>query len=281
MGKELAGKVAIITGGASGLGRASVERFIENGARVVIADVDCGRGEELALQLGAHARFKQTDVSDEDQVQALVDYTVSEFGSLDIMFNNAGVSQAMHSRFVDDDLKDFRKVINVNLLGIIVGSQRAARFMKDHGGGVIINTASVGGTEAGFGIVLYRASKAAVIHFTRCVAIDFAEYGIRVNCISPGNIKTEISAFPAPGMSQDVIQRINEAMVPVRQAGQPLKREGRPIDIANAALFLASDQSAQITGHELVVDGGITAGDPVNHFEAAMAVRARIIEEMS
>jgi len=281
VGQQLSGKVAIITGGASGLGLASVERFIQEGARVVIADVDPELGRETASRLGAPVRFFQTDVSDADQVQALVDFAVSEFGGLDIMFNNAGVSQATYGRFVDDDLKDFQRVINVNLLGVMIGCQRAALYMKDHGGGVIINTASIGGTGAGFGIISYRASKAAVIHFTKCVAIDFAGYGIRVNCISPGNIATGISAFPAPGMTQEMIDRINEAMRPLRQASQPLKRVGRPVDIANAALFLASDHSAQITGHELIVDGGTSAGDPINHFEAAMAVRARVLEEFS
>jgi len=281
VGQELSGKVAIVTGSAKGLGRASVEHFIKEGAKVVIADVDSERGEELAVKLGASARFKRTDVSNEDQVQALVDFTVSEFGGLDIMFNNAGVSQAMHSRFVDDNLQDFRKVININLLGIMIGSQRAARYMKDHGGGVIINNASMGGNLAGFGIISYRASKAAVIHFTKCIAIDFAEYSIRVNSISPAHIQTEISSFPTPGMTQEQVERVNKAMLPIRLAGQPLKRQGQPADIANAALFLASDQSAQITGLDLVVDGGVTAGDPVNHFEAAMVARAKALEEIS
>lgn len=268
----LSGKVAIVTGGASGLGRASVERFAEEGARVVIADVDSRRGEELAALLGNSVRFRRTDVSDADQVQALIDFAVSEFGGLDIIFNNAGVSQAVFPRFVDDDLKDFQRVMNVNLLGIMLGSQRAARYMKDNGGGVIINNASIGGRQAGFGIISYRAAKAAVIHFTKSIAIDFAEYGIRVNCISPAHIETEISAFRGPDMTDEQVQRINDALRPLRQAGQPLKRSGKPKDIANAALFLASDQAAQITGMDLVVDGGATAGDPVNHFDAVATV---------
>jgi len=281
MGNALSGKVAIITGGASGLGRASVERFVEEGARVVIADVDSEGGEQLVAQLGNPVRFKRTDVSDPDQVQALVDYTVSEFSGLDIMFNNAGISGSMYSRFVDDDLGEFQKIININLLGVMLGSQRAGRYMKDHGGGSIINTASISGTNAGFGIMSYRASKAAVIHFTKSIAIDFAGYGIRVNCISPGHIETAISAFPAPGMTPEQIRRINDALLPIKQAGQPLKRQGKPADIASAALFLASDQSAQVTGLEMIVDGGTTAGDPVNHFEAAVAARNRVLAEIS
>ena len=280
MSKQLAGKTAIITGGASGLGRATVERFIEEGAQVVVADVDKERGEELAEKLGNSARFKSTDVSDAEQIQELVDFAVSEFDGLDIMFNNAGVSQAMCSRFIDDDLKDFRKVVDVNLFGVMAGCQRAARYMKDHGGGSIINNASVAGHLAGFGMMSYRSIKAAVLHFTKCIAMDFAEYGIRVNSISPGNIQTEMSAFPVPGMSPEQIEKIKEAVTPVRMAGQPLKRHGKPQDIANAALFLASDMSAQITGLEITVDGGATAGDPVNHFEAFMAARAKVMEEI-
>lgn len=280
MGQLLSGKVAIVTGGAAGLGRASVERFVEEGARVVIADVDVERGEQLAAQLGSATRFLRTDVSDAGQVQALVDFAVAEFGALDIMFNNAGVSQAVFPSFIDDDLKDFHKVIDINLLGVMLGSQRAARYMKDHGGGVIINTASVGGTRAGFGIATYRAAKAAVNHFTKCMAIDFAQYGIRVNSISPGNIETEMSAFPIPGMTPEQIGRIAEAIQPLRMAAQPYKRKGQQLDIANAALYLASEMSAQVTGIELVVDGGATAGDPINHFIAVGMARNKVMAEI-
>lgn len=274
----LSGKVAIVTGGACGLGRATVERFVAEGASVVIADIDAPRGEELAARLGSRARFLHADVSDADQVQAVVDCAVSAFGGLDIMFNNAGISEAVVPRFVDDNLADFHKVVNVNLLGVMLGSQRAARYMKDHGGGVIINNASIGGRQAGFGVMSYRATKAAVIHFTRCIAIDFAEYGIRVNCISPAHIETGISAaFRGPGMTQEQVERIDEALRPLRRAGQPLKRTGMPEDVANAALYLASELSAQTTGMELVVDGGVTAGDPVNHFNAVFEVLRQML----
>ncbi|MDP3908698.1 SDR family NAD(P)-dependent oxidoreductase [Novosphingobium sp.] len=281
MEQLLAGKVAIVTGGANGLGKAAVERFAAEGARVVIADMDCERGEALAAQLGGAARFLATNVAEADQVQALIDFAVSEFDGLDVMFNNAGVSQAIFPRFVDDDLSDFQKVINVNLLGVMLGTQRAARHMKDHGGGSIINAASIGGSQAGCGILTYRASKAAVIHFTKCTAIDLAEYGIRVNCISPGNIETEMSAFPGKGMSDEMIRKIHEVVRPLRLAAQPLKRWGKPLDIANAALYLASDMSAQITGQELVVDGGASTGDPINRFIEVAQARARIIQEIS
>jgi NAD(P)-dependent dehydrogenase (short-subunit alcohol dehydrogenase family) len=136
------------------------------------------------------ARFKRTDVSNAEDVQALVDFAVAEFGGLHIMFNNAGIGGINANRFIDDELQDFQRVININLLGVMLGSQRAARYMAKHGGGSIINTTSISALKAGFGVMTYRASKAAVVHFTKCIAIDFAEYGVRVNCIAPGNIPT-------------------------------------------------------------------------------------------
>lgn len=149
MGQELAGKVAIITGGSSGIGRATVEVFAAAGARVVIADVNDGAGEELARQIGADAFYRHTDVSKADHVQALVDATVAKFGALDIMFNNAGISGGRHPFFLDDDLENFQNVIGVNLYGVMIGSQRAGRYMAKHGGGVILNNASIAGLMAG------------------------------------------------------------------------------------------------------------------------------------
>ncbi|MGE3691898.1 MAG: SDR family NAD(P)-dependent oxidoreductase [Novosphingobium sp.] len=277
----LTGKVAVVTGGANGLGKASAERFAAEGARVVIADLDAEQGEAVAAQVGEAARFRQTDVSKADQVQALVDFAVGEFGGLHVMFNNAGISQAVHPHFIDDDLADFDKVMAVNLLGVMLGTQRAARHMMDHGGGSIINAASIGGSQAGCGIIAYRASKAAVIHFTKCMAIDLAQYGIRVNCISPGNIQTDMSAFPGRGMPDELVAQLKQAMPPLRMAAQPLKRQGTPEDVANAALYLASDMSAQMSGQELVVDGGASAGDPVNRFVELAEARARIIADFS
>ena len=277
----LAGKVAVVTGGANGLGRAAAERFVAEGASVVIADMDGESGAALAAQLGDAALFLRTDVSQADQVQALVDCAVRRFGGLHIMFNNAGVSQKVVPHFVDDDLGDFEKVMAVNLLGVMLGTQRAARHMMHNGGGSIINMASIGGSQACCGIISYRASKAAVIHFTKCMAIDFAQHGIRVNCISPGNIQTQMSAFPGQGMSEGLVRKLQEAMQSLRAIAQPLKRKGSPQDIASTALYLASDLSAQMTGQELCVDGGATAGDPINRFVELAEVRAKIMADMT
>jgi NAD(P)-dependent dehydrogenase (short-subunit alcohol dehydrogenase family) len=239
---ELAGKVAIVTGGASGIGRGIAERFVAEGARVVIADVEKDSGEALAATLGPDALFQRTDVSDPEQVGALVATAVEKFAGLHVMVNNAGVSGTMHRRFLDDDLDDFHRVMAVNVLGVMVGTRDAARHMATRGGGSIINLTSMGGIQAGGGVMIYRASKAAVIQFTKSAAIELAYCEIRVNAIAPGNIRYEAA--------------IRETM----RADRPLKREGTPGDIAEAALYFASDRSRYVTGTVLPVDGGAVAG---------------------
>jgi NAD(P)-dependent dehydrogenase (short-subunit alcohol dehydrogenase family) len=258
MSQELAGKIAIVTGGAGGLGRGIVELFVEEGARVVIADLDSRRGEELAARLGASVAFKRTDVGDADEVQQLIDFTVARFGGLQVMCNNAGISSPGR-RFLDDELNDFEGLMRVNVFGVMVGCQRAARHMTNHGGGSIINTTSIGGINAGGGLMTYRAGKAAVVHLTKCIAIDLAEHGIRVNCVAPAHIPTNINAH----YDQDRIVKLM----------QPLQRVGSPTDVANAALYLASDRSVQVTGIVLPVDGGTTAGRPMVNPKDVVAQR--------
>lgn len=247
MADELAGKVAIVTGGANGLGRAIAERFVEEGARVVVADVDVERGTEVATTLGDAAAFRSTDVSVADEVQQLVDFAVARFGNLHVMVNNAGISGGM-SRFLDDDLADFRRVMDVNVLGVMIGSQRAARHMARNGGGSIVNLSSIAALKPGAAVMTYRASKAAVIQFSRSIAIDLAEHAIRVNCIAPGHIRTAMTSYD---------------MGPVIAQTQPLQRRGTPRDVAEAALYLAGERSAQVTGLVLPVDGGTSVGPPV------------------
>jgi NAD(P)-dependent dehydrogenase (short-subunit alcohol dehydrogenase family) len=260
---ELTGKVAIVTGGASGIGRGTVERFVAEGARVVIADVEDDRGKALAKALGPDAFFRRTDVSDPEQVGALVAAAVEKFGGLHVMVNNAGVSGTMHRRFLDDDLADFHRVMAVNVLGVMAGTRDAARHMAGSGGGSIINLTSIGGIQAGGGVMTYRASKAAVIQFTKSAAIELAHYEIRVNAIAPGNIPTPFVASSAANMDPEEIERYEAAIRETMRADRPLKREGTPEDIAEAALYFASDRSRYVTGTVLPVDGGTVAGKAI------------------
>ena len=277
MGTELAGKVAIITGGASGLGRGAVKLFVQEGASVVIADLNVADGEALAGQLGERASFKRTDVANAEDVQALIDFTADRYGALDIMFNNAGVPCSPQVDFLDDPLIDFTQVMNVNLLGVMLGTQRAARYMAQHGGGSIINTSSIAGIVKGLAVMTYRASKAAVIHFSQSVAIDLAQYDIRVNCLVPGHIRTPISNTTLTAMTPAQTALVDAATQPVWDVNKPLKRTGTPDDVAHAALFLASERSGYITGTMLPVDGGVSIGDPVNHLRELRAAQVRAL----
>ena len=273
---ELTGKVAIITGGASGIGRASVELFVLEGAKVVIADMDEAGGQALAESLGDSAVFVRTDVSSREQVQAAVDLAVSHFGGLHIMFNNAGMSCGAYPDFVDDKLDDFDRVMRVNVLGPMLGTQIAARHMMHHGGGVILQNSSIAGLLAGHAMMTYRASKAALNQFSKSAAIDLGRYGIRVNCLVPGHIRTQLSSFQQ-GSSDDNIAALESEIDAVYLSNQILKRRGEPEDCAQAALFLASDRARQITGIVMPVEAGVTAGDPVNHLADIMDARSRIL----
>ncbi|MEE2731986.1 MAG: SDR family oxidoreductase [Pseudomonadota bacterium] len=248
MTELLSGKVAIITGAASGLGRATAELFIEHGARVVIADVNVEQGQALAKSLGGNAAFQSVDIACADQVQGLVDFAVAHFGGLHVMYNNAGISGAIHQSFLEDDLADFERVMSVNLFGTMVGCQVAARYMSRNGGGSIINTSSLAALKPGLPLITYRAAKAGVMQVTQCIARELGVHGIRVNCIAPGHI-------PAGMTFYDISERIKKT--------QPLQRQGTPQDVANAALYFASELSAQVTGTILPVDGGTNLGSPI------------------
>jgi NAD(P)-dependent dehydrogenase (short-subunit alcohol dehydrogenase family) len=270
MSTELANKVAIITGGARGIGAATARQFLNEGARVVIADVDRDQGEALASELGPDCAFKYTDVANRDDLTELVDHTIETYGALHIMFNNAGVSGRMVPSLLDEDFDDFERIMRVDLLGVMLGTQIAARHMKDHGGGSIINTTSIGGLHAGRTVLTYRAAKAGVVHFTKCAAIDLAEHGVRVNCIAPGGIPTPLLSVAAgdTGAEDDPVALAIRA---VMSQDRPLNITGTAQDIANAAVFLGGERARYITGVVLPVDGGMTAGNPRNALPSIIA----------
>lgn len=267
-GAELADKVAIVTGGASGIGRATVEKLHECGAAVVIADIDRGRGEQLAGSLGERARFAAVDVADPEQVCALVDHGIETFGGLHIMVNNAAVSSPVR-RLLHDDLSEFHHIMAVNVLGVMAGTKYAAQHMVAAGGGAIVNMASIGGIQAGGGVMTYRASKAAVIQFTKSAAIELARHDIRVNAIAPGGVPTPLVASSAGDLSPEELQRYEQSIRAMMRADRPLQREGTPGDVAEAVLYLAGERARYVTGVVLPVDGGTSAGNA--HGAAARA----------
>ena len=260
MAGELSGKVAIVTGGSSGIGKGTAKRFVEEGARVVIADINVEAGEEAARELGPDALFCRTDVASPDDVEKLVDFALSAFGGLDIMFNNAGISEPLGaSSLIERDFSDFDRIIRVDLLGVMLGTKFAARHMVKACGGAIINTASIGGMGGGVGLAVYRAAKAGVINFTEGASMELGPYNIRVNSISPGPIETPI-LLGGLDLPSEQAEEQRRKMLRAMASGQAISRLGQPEDIGNAAVFLASERAAQITGHNLVVSGGTASG---------------------
>ena len=255
---RLANKVALITGGASGIGEGTVRLFAREGASVVIADIQDDQGARLAAELGARVAYVHTDVSREADVQNAVAETVKRFGRLDCIFNNAGFG-GVGGRVEAIDIAGFDQTIGVLLRGVLLGMKHAAPVMKRQGAGSIISTASVAGLTAGFGPHVYSAAKAAVIQLTKTVAMELGEHNIRVNCICPGAIATPIFG-KGLGMSADQAEAIVPQMKGILQNVQPIKRSGLPEDIAQAVLWLASDDATFVNGHALVVDGGLTGG---------------------
>lgn len=268
----LDGKVAIITGGTSGIGARSVELFAEEGAKIMVAGRRRVEGEEIAARLGANVSFCQTDMLEEPQVEALVEQTLREFGRLDCLFNNAGGGGPRTAGIADLDMGAFDTHIAINLRSAMLGMKYAARIMQAQRSGSIINTASLGGLRTGFTPLPYAAAKAALIHATRWVASELGPYNVRVNSISPGGIVTGIfakgSGIP-PEQADKALERLREYFATI----QPIPRAGVPDDVASAALYLASDASSFINGHDLVVDGGMGMGQD---WEGFVAFRAEI-----
>jgi NAD(P)-dependent dehydrogenase (short-subunit alcohol dehydrogenase family) len=253
---RLEGKVAVITGAASGMGRAAAERFCQEGARVVAADMNEANGKQLVADLdeagfGESIRFVRADVSSEADVVAAIDAAMNDFGRLDVVFNNAGVG-GVFGPITDISVEDWDWTFGVLCRGVFLGIKHGARVMLEQGdGGAIVNTASVAGLSAGNGPQAYSAAKAAVVNLTRVASLELAPHRIRVNAICPGAINTPL------------LHRGNEeAMAPMLERVQPWPGVGLARHIADAALFLSSGEAEFITGEALVVDGGLMAAGP-------------------
>lgn len=254
---RLDGKRAVITGAASGIGRASARLFAGEGAQVIAADKDeAGVRETVRLiaDAGGVAQAATVDVAQEPEVEVLVQRCLDEYGGLEVMFNNAGVSGGL-TQLLDLTREEWEFVLGINLLGVFFGVRAAARHMKEHGGGSIICTASVAGLRSGAGNTVYSASKAGVISLVQTSANQLAGTGIRVNCICPGLTET--------GMTKPVYD-MARARGTEHKIGQlnPTRRGGQPIEIAHLALFLASDESSYVNGQAIAADGGLSSSHP-------------------
>ena len=258
---RLEGKTAVITGAASGIGAGTARLFLEEGAQVVVADMQVDAGRALVAELGPRARFAEVNVLDESQLAAAVDLAVSEFGQLDIMFNNAGIVGAV-GRISEMSVEAWDNTIDILLRGVFLGVKHAARVMLPQNSGVIINTASTAGVLGGLGPHAYTAAKHGVIGLTKSVANELAPNAIRVNAIAPGNTVTAMTASVTSGDPDD-LEGTNARIASM----SPLGYAGVPHDIAAAALYLASDDGRYVSGHTLVVDAGqTTAGMTPNRF---------------
>jgi NAD(P)-dependent dehydrogenase (short-subunit alcohol dehydrogenase family) len=249
---RLDGRVAIVTGGANGIGAGTARRFVEEGARVVIADLQVDDGEAFVAELGEAARFIRADVTSEDDVAATVDHAVSEFGQLDVMYNTAGIVGVV-GRIAETPTDGWDHTVAILLRGVFLGMKHAARVMVPQGSGAIISTSSTAGILGGLGPHCYTACKHGVIGLTKSVASELAASGIRVNAISPGSTVTAMTSAVISG-DHTATDKAAAAIA----AGSALGIAGFPADIANAALYLASDDARYVTGHTLVVDAGQT-----------------------
>ena len=253
--ERLKGKIALVSGGARGLGRAMAEDFAAEGARVVIGDLLSEEAEEVARSIGDGARAVPLDVTDEKSWARAVADTSDAFGPLSVLVNNAGTAEG--SAFADTTLASYRRVTEVNQTGVFLGMRAAVAPMTEAGGGSIINISSIDGLVGSPGIISYIASKWAVRGMTKAVAMELAPLGIRVNSIHPGHVHTLLAS--QPGEDRALIEAMIERHT---QTYAPMGRTGTPLEIAKLASFLASEDSSYCTGSEFTADGGFTAGYP-------------------
>lgn len=251
---RLENKVALITGGGSGIGRGIAEMFAQEGAKVIVLDVDVAGGQETAEKIngaGGEARFMRADISNAEDIQGAVSGVVATWGRLDVLVNNAGIVR--EGSVTETSIDDWDRVMGINLRGTFLCSRFALEPMIAQGAGAIINIGSVGGLRGSRGLAAYSTAKAGVINLTRQLAVDYGRHGIRVNCICPGTIVTPMHRIWYSPEEQ-------EATLAEWSRNRPLNMAGEPTDIAYPAVYLASDEARFVTGSVIVVDGGATAG---------------------
>lgn len=254
------GKRVVITGGASGIGRATAEAFIAEGAQVMMGDLNAEAGDAMATDMRFDNRlaFQKTDVCEVSDIQNLLDSAADHFGGIDILFNNAGAGGAPE-RIDEITAEGWDNTMNLLLRSVAMGTRYVVDHMKKGGGGVIINTSSINAHEAGWGPIAYATAKAGVRHMSKLAAAQLAVHNIRVNSISPGFIMTNIFSDSRKDEPEEARQ-IDETIRAISPMAQPVARSGMPEDIAQAVLYLSSDQGGFVTGTDLTVDGGITVG---------------------
>jgi NAD(P)-dependent dehydrogenase (short-subunit alcohol dehydrogenase family) len=275
MGLRFDDKIAFVTGACSGIGLATAERFVAEGARVLAADIQDDAGAALQARHAGRLRYVRCDVTQPVQIRSAIEHAVAAFGGLDIVFNNAGAG-GMKEGVEQLTLDGWDATMNLLLRSVVAGTHFALPHLKARGGGAIVNTASISALASGYAPVAYSTAKAAVLHFTRVAAADLAQHRVRVNAVVPGFIATSIYGA-GRGLDRAASQQMAATLTERGAKLQPVGRVGQPLDVAEAVLYLASDAAGFVTGTQLLLDGGITVGTRASWDPEAPRVMAQAL----